>query len=193
MSFSQALPCLLRRPLFLDMKHSNNAARVRLWLRHNPHVPVDTQMITYADLATPAYAKICPTRKCPAYLEPVDGKQNNVCLFESAVILDYLEYKYNNNAAFVPSDPLERAKMDLITRMHDLYVASPNSTMPGMSHSQGSMYLAPVLGACTHALLCPGTMHGSRYARQENSRIVGNNCSFWTRPWRAVPTWSAIN
>ena len=33
--------------------------------------------------------------------------------------------------------------MNLYIRIHDLYIASPNCTQPGFSHSQGAMYLAP--------------------------------------------------
>jgi len=32
--------------------------------------------------------------------------------------------------------------MELIIRCHDLYIASPNCTAPGFSHSQGAMYLS---------------------------------------------------
>ena len=129
----------LTRPLFLDMKHSNNAARVRLWLRHNPQVSVESKTITYGDLTTPEYAKICPTRKSPAFLFP-----NGDSLYESAVILNYLEDEYNRNLKFCPESAKDRARMHLLIRLHDLYVASPNSTMPGMSHTQGAMYLSPV-------------------------------------------------
>jgi len=33
--------------------------------------------------------------------------------------------------------------MNLLIRVHDIYVSSPNCTQPGFSHTQGSMYLAP--------------------------------------------------
>ena len=32
--------------------------------------------------------------------------------------------------------------MQLLCRVHDLYIASPNCTAPGFSHSQGAMYLS---------------------------------------------------
>ena len=32
--------------------------------------------------------------------------------------------------------------MELLIRVHDLYIASPNCTAPGFSHSQGAMYLS---------------------------------------------------
>ena len=32
--------------------------------------------------------------------------------------------------------------MNLFNRIHDLYIASPNTTAPGFSHSQGAMYLS---------------------------------------------------
>ena len=35
-----------------------------------------------------------------------------------------------------------RQAMQLLCRVHDLYIASPNCTAPGFSHSQGAMYLS---------------------------------------------------
>ena len=43
----------------------------------------------------------------------------------------------------MPSDPEERAKVNLMVRIHDLYIASPNCTQPLFSHTQGGMYLPP--------------------------------------------------
>ena len=43
----------------------------------------------------------------------------------------------------MPEDPDERAMVNLLVRCHDLYIASPNCTQPGFSHSQGAMYLSP--------------------------------------------------
>merc|ERR1712157_211106 len=41
-----------------------------------------------------------------------------------------------------PPTPEDRQHMELIIRCHDLYIASPNCTAPGFSHSQGAMYLS---------------------------------------------------
>jgi len=131
------------KPLvFYDMVHSNNAARIRLWLRFKQlQEQVTTKMITYADLQDPAYLKVNPLKKVPG-LVLEDG---NV-LFESQVILNYLEDKYEGVGA-VPSFTLgtaeQRAFVGLLCRIHDLYIASPNCTQPGFSHSQGAMYLSP--------------------------------------------------
>lgn len=127
---------------FFDMKHSNNGARVRLWVRSSRDRVADhleTRTVTYADLQTPEFASINPFRKVPALIRD-DGRP----IFESAVILDYLEDRYHGNARYVPPTPEGRQEMDLIIRLHDLYVASPNCTLPGFSHSQGAMYLTPV-------------------------------------------------
>jgi len=59
------------------------------------------------------------------------------------VILNYLEDKYaDEGETFKPETPEMRQLMDLMIRVHDLYVASPNATAPGFSHSQGAMYLS---------------------------------------------------
>lgn len=128
--------------VFYDMVHSNNAARIRIWLMYNKQVPVQTRMITYNDLKDPEYEKINPFRKVPALIR-MSKEENQESVFESSVILNYLEYKYNKNELFIPECPEQRQLMDLMIRCHDLYVASPNCTMPGFSHSQGAMYLAP--------------------------------------------------
>ena len=61
-------------------------------------------------------------------------------VIESAVILSYLEDKYGASASkspsFTPDTPEGRQQMALLVRMHDLYVASPNCTAAGFSHSQ---------------------------------------------------------
>lgn len=56
--------------IFYDMVHSNNAARVRLWLQLKkvPEEAVKVRMITYADLQDPNYADVNPLKKCPAML-----------------------------------------------------------------------------------------------------------------------------
>ena len=43
----------------------------------------------------------------------------------------------------------ERAFMNLLIRIHDLYIASPNCTQPGFSHTQG--HSSPIIH-CTQVL-----------------------------------------
>lgn len=71
-------------------------------------------------------------------------------LYESSVILEYLEEAYQRDFTgegdskeppFIPRNLELRAVMNLIIRTHDVYIASPNSTQPGSSHTQGCMYL----------------------------------------------------
>mmetsp|Transcript_24908 Transcript_24908/g.80598 ORF Transcript_24908/g.80598 Transcript_24908/m.80598 type:complete len:579 (+) Transcript_24908:79-1815(+) len=128
--------------IFYDMHHSNNAARVRLWLdlasklaEEEKEIPVSRKVIQYGDLRSEDYPN--PLRKVPALVEP-----NGDTVFESDVILRYLEDKFGSRRLFTPNTAEGRQKMDLIIRCHDLYVASPNCTAPGFSHSQGSMYLS---------------------------------------------------
>jgi glutathione S-transferase len=76
-------------------------------------------------------------------------------LFSSPVILSYLEDKYGPSAAsplsFIPATPELRQLMHMIIACHDLYVASPNSTMPGITNTHGAMYLAPIPTSFTPA------------------------------------------
>lgn len=130
------------RPTFFDMPHSNNAARIRLWLTLSDlHHAVRTVHTTYDVLRSDEYASINPMRKVPALI----GPQGKPRLFESAVILNYLEDEFGAQGAMqlVPSSAIDRAHAALLVRVHDLYIASPNASQPGFSHTQGCMYLPP--------------------------------------------------
>ena len=137
-SAGASLRALSTRPIFFDMTHSNNAARIRLWLdlKEGIREKVETRVVTYPDLQTPEFAAVNPLKKVPALI-----RDDGVTVFESAVILDFLEDKYGEGS-FTPATPEERQLMGLIVRCHDLYVSSPNCTAPGFSHCQGAMYLS---------------------------------------------------
>lgn len=122
------------------MTHSNNGARVRLWLNYKAGAAdlIDKKVMGYADLKQPEFLAVNPLGKIPGLVR-ADG----VTVFESNVILDYLEDKYSMlKPSFLPPTPEGRQEMQLIMRCHDLYIASPNTTQPGFSHSQGAMYLS---------------------------------------------------
>lgn len=69
-----------RRCTFYDMKHSNNAARIRLWLRLNKDalvaassedVIVETKWLSHDDIESDSYASINPLKKVPALMVQV--------------------------------------------------------------------------------------------------------------------------
>lgn len=128
--------------VFYDMKHSNNAARIRLWLRlKNMEHVVETKMLTHADLESESYAQINPLKKVPALVTDKGMK-----LFEASVILQYLEDRFGSfgpPSLVLETTPDDRAFVNLLVRCHDLYIASPNCTQPNFSHTQGCMYLDP--------------------------------------------------
>ena len=134
------LQSTLAKPIFFDMLHSNNAARVRLWLQLKGMTDtIETRMVTYPDLQSAEFAAVNPLKKVPALIR-ADG----VTVFESNVILDYLEDKHRDDGPrFLPPTPEERQFVGLLNRVHDLYIASPNCTQPNFAHTQGCMYLAP--------------------------------------------------
>lgn len=141
---ASSLRRLSTKPVFFDMKHSNNAARVRLWLAMSKSDEIETKMIAYPDLKTREFEQINPLKKVPALVRP-DGST----VFESQVILSYLDDRYGGEcgtgespSCFKPNTPQGRQCMELMCRVHDLYIASPNATAPGFSHSQGAMYLS---------------------------------------------------
>lgn len=90
--------------IFFDMKHSNNAARIRLWLRKKGDSvtsKIERRVLTYPELRTPEFAAVNPLKKVPAFILP-DG----TCVFESQVILQYLEEKYGDvGPVFSPPTP----------------------------------------------------------------------------------------
>ena len=90
-----ALATTLSKPIFYDMKHSNNAARIRLWRELKPGMDdaIERRVVAYPDLKSPEFAAINPLKKVPAFIR-ADG----TCVFESAVILNYLEDKYGDAA-----------------------------------------------------------------------------------------------
>lgn len=120
------------RATFFDMKHSNNAARIRLWLQlKGLHHLVESNTITYADLQSEQFRQVNPLKKVPAFTTS-EGQ----CIYESHVIMQYLEDKYGNmGPSFVPQTPEKKAFMNLLVRMHDIYIASPNCTQPNFSHT----------------------------------------------------------
>ncbi len=127
---------------FFDMAHSNNAARIRLWIDiKRPEGMgqfIESQMLSYTDLKTPSFEAINPMMKVPALIR-TDG----TTVFESNVILGYLEDKFEDyGPRLTPLTPEGRQSMELLCRVHDLYLASANTTAAGFSHSQGGMYLS---------------------------------------------------
>ena len=184
------------KPVFFDMVHSNNAARVRLWMDLKRDLGmgglIDTHMVQYPDLQSPEFEAVNPLKKVPALVRvstallfllaisrsfsdgPVTDclrsqiRTDGTCVFESNVILGYLEDKYGDAgrnstkailqllvnqtiylsdrllviamaAAMLPPTPEGRQAMELLCRIHDLYIASPNITQPGYCHTQGAM------------------------------------------------------
>merc|ERR1719473_2569554 len=99
---------------------------------------IESRVVTYPELKTAAFAAINPLKKVPGLV-----REDGTTVFESNVILSYLEDKYEDaGAPLQPPTAEGRQAMNLLCRIHDLYIASPNCTAPGFSHSQGAMYLS---------------------------------------------------
>lgn len=138
------------RALFYDMKQSNNAARIRLWLalKGGMEDKVETRMMTQPQLKEPAYAKVNPLQKVPALIRK-DGK----CTYESHPILEYLEDKFSaSGPTFKPDTPEDRQLMEFMIRMHDIYVASTNCTAPGFCSSLRAMYMSADWHGATYGM-----------------------------------------
>ena len=138
------------------MKHSNNAARIRLWLRLNKdvlddvavkeHISIETKWLSHDDIESDSFASVNPLKKVPALIVH-DQQGAHFQLFESSVIMGYLEDIVPESVLKMTDDNStaeDRALISLIVRCHDLYVSSPNCTQPNFSHTQGCMYLDPI-------------------------------------------------
>ena len=65
-----------------------------------------------------------PLKKVPAFVTA-----NGDTIFESFVNMQYLEDKYGHHGVpLTPENPEEKAFVNLLVRVHDIYIASPNCT-----------------------------------------------------------------
>ena len=161
-----------KKPVFYDMTHSNNAARVRLWLRLvDPALSqqVDSTFITYDDLRSEEYGRLNPLRKVPALVRGDGGT-----VFESDVILKYLEDLYGNNEAMTPDTAEGRQVMNLFIRIHDIYISSPNCSADGFCHSQGA-----ILGGNQPVSQVTTRWRGAPEIRFPRRRHVPQYCMAW--------------
>lgn len=128
---------------FYDMLHSNNSARIRIWLRLKGGLEdvVERILVGHHELHEGVLEAVNPLKKVPA-LQTDKG----LSLFESYVILEYLEDRFGTSTepSLVLDNPDDRAFVQLLVRIHDLYIASPNCTQPQFAHTQGCMYLDAV-------------------------------------------------
>ena len=75
--------------------------------------------------------------------------RGGAALSEAAVILEYLEERHASpwRRALVPADALARARMRLVVRVHDIYLASPNAHAArpaGLNvHTMGALFIDP--------------------------------------------------
>ena len=75
------------------------------------------------------YRALNPQGKIPVLILP-DGQ----ALYESRVISAYLAEKFRDvGPSILPSTPEVRARAALINSVHDLYIASPNSSDPAVT------------------------------------------------------------
>ena len=125
--------------VLFDRLSSNNAARLRLWiLLKDRATDFEVRLTRHEDQSSEGFLRLNPLGKVPLLVLP-DGTS----LPESGVILQYLEDKYPQDPVLVPATPEDRAHMRLVMQVHDLYLASPNGSQPGFTHTQGGMYLGP--------------------------------------------------
>jgi len=116
----------------------NNPARVHMLIYYKG-LESDIDLRSPADfggLKSDEYRAINPQGKMPALILP-----SGETLFEAKVVMGYL---LDVHAATGPpvgaGTPEQRARASLITQVHDMYIASPNSSDPNVTANQGAMY-----------------------------------------------------
>lgn len=127
------------QPTLISVPVGNNPARVRL-LIYLKGLESEIAMKTPADyggIASPEYRAMNPQGKIPVLLLP-DGST----MFEAAVIAGYIADRWRDSgpSTLLAPTPELRARAALINQVHDIYIASPNSSDPSVTANQGAMY-----------------------------------------------------
>ena len=128
----------MSKPILITAPVGNNPARCRMLIYHKGlEETIDMKSpADYGGLASPEYRKLNPQGKMPALILP-----SGETLYEAKVVLQYLNDKYGAVGPPIGADtPEARARAALITQVHDLYIASPNSSDPKVTANQGAMY-----------------------------------------------------
>ncbi|KAL1520148.1 hypothetical protein AB1Y20_023619 [Prymnesium parvum] len=126
------------RPTLLSVDVGNNPARCRMLIYHKGlEAEVDIKSpADYGGTASKEYRALNPQGKIPVLLLP-----SGDAFFEARVINGYLNDKFASvGPAVGASTPEDRALASLINQVHDLYLASPNSSDPAVTANQGALY-----------------------------------------------------
>ena len=127
-----------KKAILITAPVGNNPARVRMLIYHKG-LEGDIVMKSPADyggLVSDEYRAINPQGKMPALILP-----SGETLYEARVVCAYLLDVYAGIGPQIgAATPEGRARSALITQTHDLYIASPNSSNPSVTATQGCMY-----------------------------------------------------
>ena len=127
-----------KKPILVTVPVGNNPARVRMLIYHKG-LEGEIVMRTpddYGGLASEEYRALNPQGKMPALILPTGET-----LYEAKVVCGYILDVYaGTGPAIGATTPAGRALSALITQIHDLYIASPNSSNPSVTATQGCMY-----------------------------------------------------
>lgn len=128
----------VHKPILITVPVGNNPARCRFVMYHKGlEELIDMRLPNdYGGLRSETYARINPLGKIPALILPWGET-----LFESKVITSYLLDRYSDvGPSMIAPTPELRALSALINQIHDIYIASANSTDPACTATQGCMY-----------------------------------------------------
>ena len=126
------------KPMYIGVPYGNNPARVRMLLYHKG-IEADFELKTPADyggLTAEPYRAINPQGKMPVLL-----LGSGRALYEARVITGYILDAYaERGPSMIPPTAEMRALAQQIIAVHDLYIASPNSSDASVTSNQGCAY-----------------------------------------------------
>mmetsp|Transcript_46112 Transcript_46112/g.76214 ORF Transcript_46112/g.76214 Transcript_46112/m.76214 type:complete len:270 (-) Transcript_46112:351-1160(-) len=128
----------LTKPLLISVPVGNNPARVR-FLIYLKGLEQEIDIATpahFGGIASDRYRALNPQGKIPVLILP-DG----TAFFEARIISGYISERWQSVGPSLLAPSLEqRTLAALINQIHDLYIASPNSSDPRVTATQGCMY-----------------------------------------------------
>ena len=126
------------KPILITVDVGNNPSRIRFQI-YLKGLENEIDMKTpgdYGGLNGSEYRRLNPQGKIPVLLLP-DGTS----FYESRVISSYIADRFSHvEPTLQAPTPEKRALANLINSVHDLYIASPNSSNPAVTANQGCMY-----------------------------------------------------
>lgn len=138
----QTMATTTTKPTVIGAPFGNNPSRVRMLLYHKG-IEDDFHIKTPADyggLNGDAYRALNPQGKMPVMIFG-DDTAGSKSLYEARVIMGYILDAYaGSGPSMIAPTAEQRALVHQIVAIHDMYIASPNSSDASVTSNQGCAY-----------------------------------------------------